>query len=39
MEELFSAIKLGSVEEVKRILDKTGVSPVVCNEVCLVYSI
>jgi len=34
MEELFAAIKSGSVEEVKNILDKPGVSPVVCDKVC-----
>ena len=38
MEELFAAVKSGSVDEVKRIISETGLPPTVCNEVCTVYT-
>jgi len=33
MEELFAAVKSGSVDEVKRIIDETRLPLTVCNEV------
>jgi len=35
MEELFAAVKSGSVDKVKRIISETGLPLTVCNEVCI----